>query len=200
MPVLAPAPVAAIPTMAIPFNSSFPELPKLDTGLHFYCEDRKFISVVADPVRWVTPFSAFKCVFTPDISLSQSLAQWQRVKNTVYSRAIGATWQRRGLTVIPSLRWVDKADYEFVSDGIGWGSVVAFGALGTYRDSSKRQVFQHGVDAMLERINPQAIIIYGKLDNTFRSRLDSKVELHNLLSPRASRNLERADGQKHTLF
>ena len=184
IPVLSATSIESIPKVVLPFDNDLPESECLDVGLHFYCDDRKFISVVADPLRWVSRFAKYKCVLTPDISLSDSMAPWQRVKNTVYSRAVGATWQAHGLQVIPSIRWVDRTDYEFVGVGIPRGSVVAFGALGAYRDQSKRVIFQHGVEAMVERLEPSAIVVYGKLEAKFQSRLEAKVQVNNLFHPR----------------
>jgi hypothetical protein len=187
IPVLSAASIESIPKVILPFDNELAEPEWLDVGLHFYCEDRKFISVVADPLRWVSRFAKYKCVLTPDISLSESMAPWQRVKNTVYSRAVGATWQAHGLQVIPSIRWADRADYEFVGVGIPRGSVIAFGALGAYRDRSKRAIFQHGVEAMVERLEPSAIVIYGKLEAKFHSRLEAKVQVHNFFNPRLTK-------------
>ncbi len=184
IPVLSAASIESIPKVVWPFDTDLAGFEGLDVGLHFYCDDRKFMSVVADPLRWVSRFAKYKCVFTPDISLSDSMAPWQRVKNTVYSRAIGATWQAHGLQVIPSIRWADRTDYEFVGVGIPRGSVIAFGALGAYRDRSKRAIFQHGVEAMVERLEPSAIVVYGKLDAKFHSRLEAKVQVDNLFNPR----------------
>jgi len=200
IPVLSGASLEAIPSFAIPFNTDLAEIPSQDVGVHFYCDDQKFISVISDPLRWVNRFAKYKCVFTPDISLSESMAPWQRVKNTVYSRCIGATWEARGLKVIPSIRWANPADYEFVGDGIPRGSVVAFGALGSYRHRNKRLIFQHGVEAMIERLEPQAIIIYGKLDNGFHSRLETKVQVHNIFNPRLIPKAVGGSARKPTLF
>lgn len=181
IPVLKPVHLEDIPQRMFPFDARTLIKDPQSSSIHFYKDDSKFVSVVADPLLWVGKLQRFRSVLTPDLSLSSKMAPWQRVKNTVYSRAVGAVWQAHGITVIPSIRWATQSDYEFVGDGIASGSTISFGAHGTYRDFEKRWLFEHGVEAMLERLSPKSIIIYGRVDTRFLQRVENKVQVHNFI-------------------
>jgi hypothetical protein len=181
IPVIHRASDLEIPATLTAFNSRSESTDARGSAIHFYKSDAKLVSVVANPLPWISKFESFGAVISPDLSLSCQMAPWQRVKNTVYSRAVGAFWQAHGLKVIPSIRWACPADYDFVSEGIPQGSVLSFGAHGTYRDLEKRWVFEHGVEAMLERLSPTAVLMYGRVDPKFLDRTRTKVQVFNYL-------------------
>ena len=65
------------------------------------------------------------------------------------------------MNVIPSVNWGGRESYEFCFDGIEKGSVVAVGTYGCVKKRQDRANFERGFIAMLNRIEPQTVIIYG---------------------------------------
>ena len=84
------------------------------------------------------------------------------------SRQIGAYYQSKGIKVIPTISWAEPETYEFCFRGIPEGSVVSISTIGVKRDPDALKIWTDGVTAMIERIKPSAILIYGgKLDYDF---------------------------------
>jgi hypothetical protein len=148
-----------------------------DSGVHFYKADRVFISAITKPLSWVNRLDGFGCVLTPDISLGDGMYRWQRVRNTVLSRATGAVWQSRGLNVIPSLRWRDESDYDFVAAGVPKNSIFAVSNYASRRSLLERRHFLFGAHEMIERLQPQVVFVYGSLDSSMHFELSKKTQI-----------------------
>jgi hypothetical protein len=85
--------------------------------IHFYKSDSKLVPILKNPKKYLASFAPYAAVLTPDVTLSSGMPQWLRIANTATSRMVGAVFEHHGLTVIPSLRWSDEDDYDFVSVG-----------------------------------------------------------------------------------
>ena len=169
-----------------------------EVGIHFYKEDYKFASALLQPLKWVERFSAFKSIITPDLSIGDQMPRWIKVRNTVWSRAAGAIWNEQGFPVFPNLRWRSPDDYDFVAAGIHRGSVVATSNYGNRQLASDRAIFQHGISAMVERIAPEAVIIYGSLDARLMNYLESKTQVFIFKPNRAiTANLKSVSNVPH---
>lgn len=84
---------------------------------------------------------------------------WRQIESIAHSRWIGAYWQDEGQLVIPTISWSTPDSFEFCFDGVEKHSVVAVGMIGCKR--SKREFLQ-GYNEMMFRIEPDAIICFGK--------------------------------------
>ena len=82
-----------------------------------------------------------------------------KIFNTFRNRWCGAYLQKRGIKVISSLSWGEPDTFWFCFDGIEKGSVVAVSTVGLRKE---KELFLPGYQEMLRRINPSAIICYGK--------------------------------------
>jgi hypothetical protein len=78
-------------------------------------------------------------------------------RDVVTSRLAGVVWQAHGLTVVPTLRWRTKDDYDNVASGIRAGGVVAVATYGSRRDDELRSEFERGLAVMVGRLNPSAV-------------------------------------------
>ena len=143
-------------------------------GLHFFAQDRKFQSVLIHPEKYVEKFSPYQVILTPDVTLSADMPPSVRIQNIRASRQAGAVWESRGLNVVPSVRWSSKEDYEVAFSGIPLNSVVAVGTYGATRDRALRKVLLDGLEVLVDKVLPVAILIYGALDNR------QKIELEKL--------------------
>jgi len=132
-----------------------------ESGLHFYTDDRKFAKVLSQPASIVGSIRGCKVILTPDVTISAEIPPWRRVGNTSLSRAAGVVWESRGFTVIPSLRWRDKDDYDYVASGIPTRSIFAVSTLGSVRDKNFRHEFKEGLLEMIRRLSPQAVMVHG---------------------------------------
>ncbi len=127
-------------------------------GVHFFADDYRFESVYNNPKRSLKKYSQYKFLLTPDFSIYSDMDLWRQIESIGKSRWVGAYWQDNGLTVIPTVSWGLSQSYQFCFDGIERGSIVAVGMIGCKR---ARLAFMRGYNAMLEKLEPSAIICFG---------------------------------------
>lgn len=82
-----------------------------------------------------------------------------KIFNTFRNRWCGAFFQKKGIKVIPSLSWGESDTFWFCFDGIEKGSIVAVSTLGVRKE---KELFMQGYNELLRKIQPSAIICYGK--------------------------------------
>lgn len=131
----------------------------MNKGVHFFVDDYRFESIYRNPGRSYHKFAQYRFMLTPDFSLYADMPMWRQIESVGKNRWCGAWWQARGMTVIPTVSWSNYPSYDFCFDGIEEGSCVAVGTIGCRRS---RAGFMHGYDAMLERLQPEAVICFGK--------------------------------------
>ncbi len=129
-----------------------------EKGVHFFVDDYRFEAIYRNPEKSWLKFSQYRFILTPDYSLYADMPMWRQIESIGKSRWCGAWWQKRGMLVIPTVSWSNYLSYEFCFDGIEEYSCVAIGMIGC---KGNRIGFMHGYDAMLERIQPEAIICFG---------------------------------------
>lgn len=127
-------------------------------GVHFFVDDYRFEGIYRNPERSLKKFSQYAFLLTPDYSTYAEMASWRQLESVAHSRWVGAYWQSKGLIVIPTVTWSDVGSYSFCFDGIVKTSIVAVGMIGC---KGERVRFLRGYNAMLEKIEPSAVICYG---------------------------------------
>lgn len=137
------------------------EAGKNGVALHFFIDDYRFEPLWSQPVRSLPRVQRIGLACTPDFSvwtgLPLALAAWQVYR----SRWCGAWMAMHGVTVIPTVTWAEESTFEWAFDGIPRGSVVAVSAVGVRGDALP--LFRAGLAAMLARVDPPAVLSYGRL-------------------------------------
>lgn len=128
-------------------------------GVHFFIDDYHFEGVYRNPERSLARLSQYRFLLTPDYSSYSDMNYWRQMESIAHSRWGGAFWQDQGQVVIPTISWSDRRSYDFCFDGVEKHSVVAVGMIGCKR--SKRE-FMCGYNEMLYRIEPEAVICFGR--------------------------------------
>jgi len=190
IPVLKGISLAEIPKALCAFDGVRTDIPYDDVGIHFYRDDSKFSKVLRQPEFFVQKFSKYGAVLTPDVTLGTEMARCQRANNTFASRAAGAVWESRGLKVIPSLRWVSAEDLELVATGVCRNGVIAVSSNGMFRDYNLRREFDFGLNYLLERLTPAAIIFHGKITEKQKHRIEQNAQLAHFLTKMGQRRFD----------
>ena len=128
-------------------------------GIHFFVDDFRFEGIYNNPERTLGKYSQYAFLLTPDFSLYADMPLWKQIENVAQNRWIGTYWQSKGLNVIPAVAWSTPRSFEFCFDGIEHNGVVAVGMIGCKKN---KLAFLRGYNAMLEKIEPNAIIVFGK--------------------------------------
>lgn len=127
-------------------------------GVHFFVDDYRFNGIYDNPERTFERYSQYEFLLSPDFSTYADMDFWRQLESVAKNRWVGAYWQSKGMTVVPTISWSDARSFEFCFDGIEQGSIVAVGMIGCKH--AKFQ-FMRGYNEMLKRILPSKIICFG---------------------------------------
>ena len=128
-------------------------------GVHFFVDDYRFDVLRRKPDAGLEKYSQYAFILSPDFSRYNEMPVWKVIEAVGMNRWVGAYWQSRGMKVIPSVGWATPFTYRFCFMGVERHSPVAVTTNGNRR--FKRGCL-HGYDAMLERLEPSAIICLGR--------------------------------------
>lgn len=127
-------------------------------GVHFFVDDYRFESIYRNPEKSLRKYSQYAFLLTPDYSTYADMNLWRQLESIAHSRWCGAYWQSQGLRVIPTITWGTAISYRFCFDGVETGSIVAVGMIGCKKNKAG---FMRGYNAMLEKIQPEAVVCFG---------------------------------------
>ncbi len=113
-----------------------------------------------DPLKYVSKFSELFAVASPDFSVYPEMNRIMILNNIFKSRWIGAFWQSFGVNVIPTITWALEDTYDICFSGVEKNGIVIISTLGV---SKNYEIFIKGFNEMKKRLNPQIIIVIGKL-------------------------------------
>ena len=154
-------PETFVPERLIDFNAA-KSSKEFDCGVHFFIDDYRFECFWNSPAQYVDKMRLYECAFTPDFSLYMDMPMAMKIWNIYRSRLIGQIMQNAGIRVIPTVSWAEPETYAFCFDGIPEGGNVAVSTVGVMRDKEAKKIFMDGMSAMIEKVNPAMILMYGK--------------------------------------
>ncbi len=176
-----------VPEVLCAFNDRGRATDPSSAGLHFFRDDAALLPIIGSPAKYVLTFSAYRVVLTPDLTIGDAMAPWQRARAVALSRMAGVVWQERGLPVVPTLRWRTKHDYDNVASGVPAHSIVAVSTYGSRRDPELRAEFERGLPAMIERLEPSAVLVFGNTRARVFAQLAGRTEFIEYPPPMAAR-------------
>lgn len=153
-------PTYIIPNRLIAFSKAI-SCTDYDQWVHFYEDDYLFERIWRNPQKYLDVLQRYNGVILPDFSLYRDMPLAMQIWNIYRSRAIGHWLQINGITVIPNIRYGDKRTYKICCDGISKKCVIAIGTHGTIKHAVDREIFSEGLDSVIKRLEPSAIVIYG---------------------------------------
>lgn len=161
-------------------------------GIHFYIDDYQFERVWNSPYDYIETLQKYDCIFSPDFSLYTDMLMPNKIWNIYRSRLIGQFYQRCGIKVIPTISWAEKETFDFCFDGIPKHSIVSVSTIGVKDSEEAFQMWADGMDAMIEKIAPKAILVYGgKVDYDY-----GKIKVVYFENANTQRLSEIKDGKK----
>lgn len=134
-----------------------------DKGIHFYQDDYLFLRVWTNPDKYLGLLGQYKAVLTPNFSLYTDFPLAVQIYNHYRKHWLGAYWQSKGITVIPTITWSTRESYQFCFDGEPRHSIVSTTSIGTCRYEESRKLFLQGFEEMLARLMPETVLFYGIL-------------------------------------
>lgn len=153
-------PTNEIPNRLIAFSKAI-GCRECDAWVHFYEQDCQFERLWRNPKRYLPILKRYNGVILPDYSVYRDMPFVMQLWNIYRSRAIGYWLQEHGIKVVVNVRWGDKRTYRVCCDGAGKGGTIAVGSLGCLKSPEDRRHFIAGLAVIVNRLDPQAIVVYG---------------------------------------
>jgi hypothetical protein len=151
-----------IPDKAVAFSKATQQT-DFNQWLHFYEHDVKFEKLWREPKKYLPVISKFQGVISPDFSLYYDMPYCMQVWNTYRGKALACWLQQNGVEVIPNVRWGDERTLEIATLGVEKGKTIAVGTHGCIKTVEGRNMFISGFDYVVRKLQPQKIIVYGRM-------------------------------------
>ncbi len=146
--------------------------------VHFYMHDKEFSRVLTATTRYLEDLKLYDGVITPDCSLLINQAPCLQQANTYMNRAVGFFLQKNGIPVIPNIRWSDESSFDYCFLGVPKHSIVCISTHGCICTKAQRHMFQLGMRAMLEELEPSSVLIHGRMPDDIFGEFAGTVEMH----------------------
>jgi len=144
----------------------------------FFDDDPLLEKLWYDPIRQFRRLDRFNTFCSPDYSLKIGQPRASQIANCYRNHAVGCYLQNSGRSVIPTMVWSDAASYDYCFDGYSKGGVVIVSTIGTIRDERAQYYFYNGFNEMLNRIKPDAVILYGDVNNELLAKMPGQLDVH----------------------
>lgn len=139
-------------------------------GLCFYENDIEFADLIRNPDDYIKKLKKFQAVISPDASLFWDAPFAAQVINKYRNHAIAHYLQKKGVYVIPNVRWGDERTYTtevfpepLAFMGFEKHSIVSIGSYGLVKTVEEKKHFKAGLEAMLKYLEPKVVLVYGSM-------------------------------------
>ena len=146
-----------------PYGNPNANYKRHEHGIHFFVYDYRFQAMWKDREKYANMLKGFRAVMAPDFSLYYDWPVMVQMWNHYRKHLLAAWMQSIGVRVYPVIRWTDEKSWDWCFDGEPWRSTVVISSKGTYKNVDDRKVFLKGYDRMLEVLEPETIMFYGKI-------------------------------------
>ena len=141
-------------------------------------DERKFTRVLTAADRYLKLLHLYDGVITPDCSMLINQAPCLQQANTYMNRAVGYYLQKNGIPVIPNIRWSDESSFDYCFLGVPEHSILCVSTHGCIRSSEQRRMFKAGMAAMLNTLDPRAVLVHGYMPDDIFGEFRKEVELY----------------------
>ena len=132
-------------------------------GIHFFLKDYQFARLWTSPDMYTGMLKRFRFVCTPDFSMYTDFPLALQINSHYRKHWLGAYWQSKGITVIPTICWSDERSFEWCFDGEPEKSTVAISSVGTQLNERSKRLFLLGYQQMMSRLQPKIVLFHGRI-------------------------------------
>ena len=165
-----------IPKQLTPYSYINQDHNQKENAVCFYENDYKFADLLINPDKALQSLTSFGAFITLDCSLYRNAPLTVQIANIYKSRSVGCYAQNKGFYVIPQVRWGTEETFttkvlpeKVAFLGIPKRSIVAISPYGCFKSREDKLIFEAGLAAMLEELDPKHVLVYGPMpDKIFR--------------------------------
>ncbi|MBO4497763.1 MAG: DUF4417 domain-containing protein [Lachnospiraceae bacterium] len=169
IPVIKKPSKIMVPKGMVPFS----KMDRVEPEKFAVCEyemDREFADLLRYTDKYIPEIRKYQAFVSPDASLYWDMPFAAQVVNKYRSNAIGYYFQKKGIYVIPNVRWGDERTYttkvfpeKLAFLGVEKHSIVSIGSYGIVKKKEEKKHFKAGLEAMLETLEPETVLVYGSM-------------------------------------
>ena len=157
-----------VPAGMVPFS----KMGRVEDPRRFaVCEyelDVDFADLLHAPEDHVKALKRYQAFVSPDASMYWDAPLAAQIINKYRNHTIGYYMQSRGVYTIPNVRWGDERTYttDYLPEplaflGVEKHSIVSIGSYGVVKSADEKRHFRAGLEAMLEWLEPEVVLVYG---------------------------------------
>ena len=146
-------------------------------------KDQNFSEILIDPDAYIADFKRFAGIVSLDCSLYRNAPLAVQITNIYKSRAIGSYYQRKGIYVIPFIRWGNRYTYttEYFPEkiaflGVEKYSIVAIGTYGCIKTKEDKFYFKEGLNELIQTLKPKVVLVYGAMPSIVFSDFENTTK------------------------
>ena len=113
----------------------------------------------------------FRFVCTPDFSMFTDFPLALQINSHYRKHWLGAYWQSKGITVIPTICWSDERSFDWCFDGEPEKSAVAVSSVGTQMERRAKSLFLLGYEQMISRLQPKMVLFHGRIPGEITTKM-----------------------------
>lgn len=145
--------------------------------VHFFEIDEKILPFARCPKRYYPRLCQFEGIIGTDFSVYRNMPYSKQIGEMYNNRALSFWLQKRGISVIPNVRYGDERTYEFCFEGLPKNSVISIGTHGCTKSRDYINYHIKGVKETIKQLKPEIILFYGAVKAEIKMILKTeKVE------------------------
>ncbi len=188
MPVIKAPKHIFIPEGIVPYSEWDKEYVKKkinpqNEAIGYFEKDEHFSDILINPDEQLNKICEFGAFITPDCSLYRSAPLPVQIINIYRNRVIGAYYQKKGIYVIPQVRWGNELTYtlnyfpeRIAFLGIEKYGIVAIGPYGCIKTKEDKYYFEAGLYEMLQALEPKVVLVYGSLTKQIYDKYENLTQ------------------------
>lgn len=154
----------------LPFNYLTSSADKEPCWYHCFVDDDQFERLHLHFGRYEELLRRAKGIISADFSLYRDYDEWELVENCRRNRSVDYALQRMGVPMIPTAGFAGESSWEWCFDGLPLNSTVAITTNCLRNEPEANRLFVGGVNAMVNKIHPTAIVVCGKCPDWIAKR------------------------------
>lgn len=159
------------PVEMIGFNFAAKHRHPEQVGVHFFLKDYQFSRLWTSPDIYTDMLRKFRFVCTPDFSMFTDFPLALQINSHYRKHWLGAYWQSKGITVIPTICWSDERSFDWCFDGEPENSTVAVSSVGTQMERRAKSLFLLGYEQMISRLQPKMVLFHGRIPGEITTKM-----------------------------
>lgn len=147
---------------AYPFNYLKSKVKEGRYWYHCFTAERNFNRLYTHFQDYEKILRGAKGIISADFNLYRDYPEEIQIENGRRNRTVDYALQQAGIPMIPTAGFAGESSWEWCFDGLPFNSTVAITTNCLGRDPEAHRLFVGGVNTMIEKIKPTAIVVCGK--------------------------------------